>query len=86
MSFKPTPDIGEGEEYELRPSATRRYEISVDAKIVKWRTECFEALGFAMGQAMLLALRRDVDRSDVERMIKAGAKPEHVMAIFEEDE
>jgi len=81
-----TPEIGEGDEYELRPNTPRLYTVAHDAKIVKWRVECFEGLGFGMGQAMKLALRRDVDRADVERWVKNGASHEHVMAILEADE
>lgn len=77
--MKPLPEIGQGEEYELRPNADRVYDVSVDAKIVAWRSECFERLGFGMGDAMTLALRRDVDRVVVENAIKAGNRHEHVM-------
>ena len=78
-SFSSLPNVGEGEEYELRPDADRVYDIGVDANIIGWRSEFFEALGFGMGQAMTLALRRDIDRVVVENAIKAGNAHEHVM-------
>jgi len=76
--FGPTPGIGEGEEYELRPDAQRLYGLG-DTKIIRWRVECFEALGFRMDDAMTLAMRRDVDRVVVEKAIKAGNSHRHVM-------
>ena len=69
---------GDGVEYDLRPDAERLYGTA-DAKIIKWRCECFEELGFAMGDALTLALRRDVDRVVVEKAIKAGNSHKHVM-------
>lgn len=78
--------LGQGEEYELRPNAMRLYDIRVDAKIVGWRMECFERLGFNSVEAVKLARRRDVDREAVERWRAQGATPEQVLTILEVDE
>lgn len=77
----PHDGIGEGEEYELRPASTRLYSIDVDIKVVGWRVECFEARGMSHVQAMALAIRRDVDRAHVERLLDEGATVEQVMEL-----
>lgn len=73
------PEPGEGEEYELRGDVLRTYTVGVDSKIIRWRCECFEALGFEMGDALKLALRRDIDRVVVEKAVKAGNSHHHVL-------
>lgn len=71
---QPREDLGQGEEYELRaPSDRPTYDYRVDAKIIGWRAECFEARGFGPAVAALLAMRRDVDRVQVERLLDQGA-------------
>lgn len=76
------PQPGEGEEYVLRaPTAEPLYDPDADAKIVAWRLTSFEDLGFDALYASTLALRRDVDREQVERMIQAGATPDQVREI-----
>lgn len=60
------------EEYELRPAAMRVYDADADAKIVDWRLRCFVALGFTELDASAMAVRRDVDRDHVERLVKEG--------------
>ena len=76
--MEPTGYARQGEEYELRPDAEGLYGTA-DAHIIKWRCECFEALGFGMGEALKLALRRDIDRVVVEKAIEAGNAHEHVL-------
>lgn len=70
------------EEYELRaPSEERLYSPEHDAAVIAWRAGCFEALGFAAYVAGALALRRDVDREYVTRLIRGGATHEQVTTI-----
>jgi hypothetical protein len=76
-----TPPIGAGEEYQLRPLDTRLYNVKEDAKIVNWREHCFLKAGFTQFAARTLAIRRDIDRVEVERMVAAGAEHVRVMAI-----
>jgi hypothetical protein len=61
--------------------SARFYDADYDAKIIQWRAECFEKLGFATFSAHELAIRRDVDREQVERLLKAGARHAHVLEI-----
>lgn len=77
------PDIGQGEEYVLGDPFDPTYDVHDPAqrKIVKWRDECFSALGFGPTQALALAMRRDVDREAVTRMVRSGAPHHHVLAI-----
>jgi hypothetical protein len=76
-----TPDV-EGEEYELRrPGDARLYDTEVDAKIIAWRAECFVRLGFTPLAARALAMRRDVDREQVERLLKLGATRRQVRTL-----
>lgn len=76
------PAVGEGEEYELRTDADRLYDIEADAKVVGWRTDAFKALGFSAFAAAALAVRKDVDREKVQRMVGGGATPLQVAAIL----
>lgn len=75
-------DLGKGEEYELRSPDVSLYDLHVDAKTVGWRAECFEGRGFSPGAAMMLALRRDVDRAHVERLLDQGATHLQVMELL----
>lgn len=52
-----------------------------EGRVVAWRMECFERAGFAQLEASALALRRDVDRAVVERMVEDGAPPELIAEI-----
>lgn len=83
MFIPPAKD--DGEEYELRGDVQRLYDVSVDGKIVTWRVECFMALDFTYEEAKSLAMRRDVDRVEVERMRAAGASPKLVLEILAHD-
>lgn len=77
------PRLGQGEEYELKASDdVRLYDLEHDAKIIDWRVESFLALGFDVLNAAVLAVRRDIDREEVERLIKAGGSPETVTLIL----
>jgi hypothetical protein len=75
----PDSDPGDGEEYALRDPML--YHPKDDAKIVGWRVDCFEALGFDHVRAVALAIHRDVDRQGVTDLIGAGATPEQVALI-----
>jgi hypothetical protein len=74
-------ELGQGEEYELRAADVRLYDPDADVKIVDWRTDCFVECGFKLGRATVLALRRDVDRQYVERLLKEGATHDEVWDI-----
>lgn len=76
--------LGEGEEYALRSEVTPTYNLddAREARIVDWRVTCFEGLGFSPARAGALAMRRDVDRIEVERMAAAGASDEQVCLIL----
>lgn len=73
----------DGEEYELRSPGDPTYNVAEerDARIIEWRTRCFKGLGFTELNAAALAVRRDVDRARVERMLGAGASHVQVMAV-----
>lgn len=75
------PDIGRGEWYELRPAGDRLYSMASDMRVIGWRVECFEAKGFDHVDALALALRRDVDRVEVERLVDDGATHRQVMDL-----
>lgn len=77
----PLAKLGDGEEYELGQVSERVYDPHHDAKIVDWRVVCFLRLGFNNLQATTLAMRRDVDRSEVERLRGRGCAPGSVLAI-----
>jgi hypothetical protein len=80
LSYK----LGEGEEYELRLADVRLYNVDEprEATIVAWRLECFELTGIDSLTASSLAVRKDADRSDVERAFKAGASSSELRDIF----
>lgn len=77
------PELGEGDEYELRPPGDLTYELDdpKQREIVAWRVACFERLGFGPTAASAMAVRRDIDREQVERMVARGARLHHVVAI-----
>jgi hypothetical protein len=74
---------GEGWVFDLEHSP-RSYNVAEerDAKIVDWRASCFEMLGLDELTSAALAVRRDIDRVQVERMVKAGATAEHLRAVL----
>ncbi len=75
--------LGQGEEYELRaPGLERTYDPEHDAKLIDWRTLSFLSLGFSPVVASVMAIRRDIDRELVERMVRRGATPLQVAAIL----
>jgi len=75
-------EMGLGETYEMRPPALERlYVMAVDMKVIGWRVECFEGRGFDHADALALALRRDVDREEVERLLDRGAKHAEVLDL-----
>lgn len=78
-----TPDFSGEEEYVLVQPDARRYDLAntKDADIVAWRADAFGALGFNFVQASELAMRRDVDRAQVARLIGQGATPDQVCEI-----
>lgn len=59
----------------------RLYDPVADTKIVTWRLDSFERLGFDALEASALSVRRDIDREHVERMLKGGASHAQVMGI-----
>lgn len=78
------PEVGEGEEYELAPSGPPLYELSdpEQRKIVGWKVDCFQRLGFGPTAASALAIRRDIGRGQVERMRTNGATCMQVVTIL----
>jgi hypothetical protein len=76
------PDIGKGEEYELRaPDAVPLYDHTVDIKVIDWRCDCFVERGFGLVEAGVLAQRRDIDRAHVERLLDEGATHREVLDL-----
>jgi hypothetical protein len=77
------PALGQGEEYELRVADDPVYNVDDEreAAIVRWRLDCFERAGMESLAATALAVRRDVDRVSVERMLSAGASASQITAI-----
>lgn len=75
--------LGQGEEYELRACDEPTYNLNDEreSKIVGWRWECFENAGMTNLDAGVLAVRRDVDREQVERMLREGATSTQVRDI-----
>lgn len=73
----PNPD-----EYTVGTVDARVYDPTSEIGIVQWRLQCFEADGFAPLGASALALRRDVDREMVGRMLAGGASHTQVLAIL----
>lgn len=67
--------LGQGDEYELRPPGDPLYNANdpKEAAIIGFRSERFESYGFSPSDALLMAIRRDVDRAQVESMVKRGA-------------
>lgn len=78
------PEVGEGDEYEMRAPDDLLYNVedSKEHRIVLWRLDCFERLGFSPTAAAALAVRRDIDRQKVQDMLLAGARPLQVAAIL----
>jgi hypothetical protein len=74
--------LGEGEEYVLTASTARTYDAEHDAAIIAWRVECFERLGLEPLHVGALAVRRDIDRTDVEQLVDAGATSAQVGALL----
>lgn len=79
------PDVATGnaeEWYELRaPAEERVYDAHHDAKLIDWRMLCFLRAGLEHLHASALAIRRDVDREEVERLLNGGATPAQVLEI-----
>lgn len=76
------PNLGEGEEYELRQTDTPVFDVVADSKIVGWRTERLEGVGFTQLTATALAVRRDIDLHSACRMVERGATHEQVARIL----
>jgi hypothetical protein len=72
----------DGEEYTLTPPDTRLYDIVHDHKIVTWRELCFIKKGLELVHARALALRRDIDREEVERLVDEGAPSARIAEIL----
>lgn len=83
MSRQKLPELGEGDEYEIRTPDELVYDLSdpVQRKVVGWRVDCFERLGLGVIEASALAVRRDIDRSQVENMLTNGASVNQVLSI-----
>lgn len=86
-----TPDYygddvdGEGDGWVFQMErATELYSMDEEreAKIIAWRATCFERAGLTPFDSTVLALRRDVDRAEVERLADAGASSAQVLAIL----
>lgn len=52
-----------------------------EAKIVEWRTLCFQNMGFNLVKANKLAVRRDVEHHAVARMVEQGCDLKLAMKI-----
>lgn len=63
-------------------SAIYNIDDEREAAIVAWRLTCLEAAGMEPLDASALAVRRDVDRVDVERLLDAGASSEQALGIL----
>lgn len=67
----------------VRPmSHTYNIDDEREAAIVAWRLRCLEAAGMEPLDASVLAMRRDIDRVEVERALKAGASSAQARGIF----
>ena len=80
-----SPQLGEGDEYDLVPDdgePVYNLQEREGRKIVSWRLACFERLGFGPTAAVALAMRRDIDRHDVEVLLAKGARLDEIVAIF----
>jgi hypothetical protein len=53
-----------------------------DAELITWRLECFTRVGVDELTASSLAVRRDIDRARVERMVEGGATSSDLRAIL----
>lgn len=74
---------GGEEEYKLGNAGQHpTYDPVSDAGVIGWRVECFESYGMGHTDAMLLALRKDIDRAVVERMRAQGATPAQVLGAL----
>lgn len=70
----------DGDWYELRaPTDFPTYDPAVDTKVIDWRMDAFVARGFGLLKARCLAVRRDIDRAQVERMLDQGATHAQVL-------
>lgn len=79
---QPQEELGQGEEYELQTQdGPPLYDHRVDEGIVFFRIGVFMARGFDWGDAMTMALRRDVDRQRVEDLLDGGATHGQVLGI-----
>lgn len=58
------------------------YDPEHDAKIVDWRCLCFLRLDFEPLDANALAIRRDINRADVEAMRSGGWTPKAILAAL----
>ena len=76
--------LGEGEEYVLRAPGDLTYDVAspYDAKVIGWRAECFERAGLDALDATALAVRRDVDRERVLKLLAAGCSKDLVVEIM----
>lgn len=83
MARQKLAELGEGDEYELRPADSLTYDASdpEQRKVVSWRVACFEALGFGTTAAIAMAVRKDIDRTQVEAMLSGGATLAQVVEI-----
>lgn len=54
-----------------------------DRPIVEWRAHCFESLGFGRLDSASMAMRKDVDRAYVERLVRVlGYAPSQVKELL----
>lgn len=79
---RPLAALGQGEEYVRNPDAQRLYDVENDATIIGWRADCFGKLGIEPMHANALAVRRDIDRTEVERLAQAGCPSSTISAIL----
>lgn len=80
-----TLKLEEGEEYFLRASGDwPLYDVNspYDAQVIEWRAECFKRAGLESLDATALAMRRDVDRERVLKLLAAGCSHSCLLEIL----
>jgi len=60
---------------------TPLYHPDADEKIVAWRTLSFLRLGFSTLDASALAIRKDIDREHVQRLVREGCSAGLILRI-----
>jgi hypothetical protein len=72
--------MSEDLEYRLRSESL--YDVRRHASVIGWRADNFAAMGFSHLEATALAIRRDVDREAVAKLLARGASPDQARRIL----